>query len=196
MNSIPQHQIEEVALPKAAIAMEDRELVVKCMQNDRLAQFTLYKKFYGKMISVCNRYTNNRDEALEILNAAFLKVFQNLNQYQEQGSFEGWIRRIVVYTAIDQVRSRVKYKEYMVMEEFDANVPASVVQELYTKDLLNMLNELPENMRMVFNLFAIEGYKYHEIHSMLNISEGTCKWYVSEARKILKTRITQYHKLS
>jgi RNA polymerase sigma-70 factor (ECF subfamily) len=94
------------------------------------------------------------------------------------------------------VRSRVKYKEYMVMEEFDANVPASVVQELYTKDLLNMLNELPENMRMVFNLFAIEGYKYHEIHSMLNISEGTCKWYVSEARKILKTRITQYHKLS
>jgi RNA polymerase sigma factor (sigma-70 family) len=173
---------------------EDKDLIIACIKNDRLAQASLYKKHYGVMMSICMRYTKNRDEALEIVNNGFLKVFLNLNKWQG-GSLQGWIRRIITNTAIDQLRAQVKYKEQSLPDDYDVYIADDYTSKLETNDLMNLVNALPDEQRMVFNLFAIEGYKHKEIADLLHISEGTSKWYVSEARKTLKLRIEKHYKL-
>jgi RNA polymerase sigma factor (sigma-70 family) len=171
------------------------KLIEGCKANDRSAQESLYKRYYGKMMAMCMRYTGNRDDAMEVLNTGFLKVFRSLDSYGSNGSFDGWVYRIIYNSVIDRLRSRMK--EVRTLEVDDAmtvpGIDASSIQQLYVQDLMKLLNELPESTRVVFNMFAIEGYKHNEIGELLNISEGTSKWHVNQARKILKERLETKH---
>lgn len=173
----------------------DLDRIVRgCLENDRAAQEQLYKKYYGKMMGTCMRYLRNEDDAQDVLNNGFLKVFQNLKSYTGQGSFDGWVYHIIRNAIIDQLRKRVKYKETEINEQLENTIATEpgVLQQLYAKDLLKMLNNLPDTSRLVFNMFALEGFKHEEIAQTLNISVGTSKWHVSESRRILKQNLEQF----
>jgi RNA polymerase sigma-70 factor (ECF subfamily) len=179
---------------KAGLTPELAKIVEGCLANDRAAQEQLYRKYYGKMMGTCMRYLRNEDDAREVLNTGFLKVFQNLDKFENSGSFDGWVYLIIRNAIIDQIRKRVKYREESLTAEMEVNVgvEANALQQLYAKDLLNMLHNLPETTRLVFNMFALEGFKHEEIASTLGISAGTSKWHVSEARRILKQSLEHF----
>jgi len=178
-------------LLSAAPDPELAKLINDCRANDRSAQELLYKRYYGKMMAMCMRYTGNRDDAMEVLNAGFLKVFKSLDSYRSNGSFDGWVYRIIYNSVIDKLRSRMKeIKTVEVDNDMTiSGIDSSSIQQLYVQDLMGLLNALPEATRVVFNMFAIEGYQHNEISERLNISEGTSKWHVNQARKLLKERI-------
>ncbi|MBC7424906.1 MAG: RNA polymerase sigma factor [Bacteroidia bacterium] len=166
------------------------QLIELCMANDRQAQELLYRQYYGKAMGMCMRYFANRDDALEALNAGFLKVYNNLGSYRFDGAFEGWLFRIIYNSIIDHCRARMRQVKTVDLEEVnDSQTGMEALQQLYAVDLLKMLDHLPDASRTVFNMFAVEGYKHEEIAKTLNISEGTSKWHVNNARTILKTLI-------
>lgn len=186
----PLNRDAELSAPATVHPDTDR-LIRLCVANDRSAQAELYKQYYGKMMGICKRYFQNRDDAMEVLNCGFLKVFQNLKHYEQKGPFEAWIYRIIYNTIIDFLRSKKKtvFSSISDAEEFVSTAPDLPLQKLYTDDLLNLLYLLPDATRTVFNMFAIDGYKHEEIAEMLGISEGTSKWHVNQARKQLKELI-------
>ncbi len=167
----------------------DTELIAACLKDDRAAQSRLYKKYYGTMMAIGMRYLGQRDDALEVVNNAFLKVFLHLDSYEGKGSFEGWIKRIVYHCALDRIKQNIKYKNHVPVEDYPITVDETVVQKLYTQDLLKLLLDVPLASRTVFNLFVMEGLKHEEIARELGISAGTSKWHLSEARKTLKQLI-------
>ena len=165
----------------------DTRLVQGCCQQNRLAQRYLYQRFYSKMLSICMRYTSHRDEAEDVLNRAFLKIFQNINEYEEQGSLSGWMATITLRTAIDYVRSKIKYREVMDFNhEKDISLNAQAIDDLYAEDLFKLIQKLPSTSRTVFSLNAIEGYTHREISDMLSININTSKWHLAEAKKQLR----------
>ena len=180
-------------MTRLVAAYTDEELIEGCLQSDSKSQERLYAKYYGKMLSVCSRYERNREDALELLNNGFLKVFLNLKNFQGKGSFEGWVRKIMINTILEQHRKTVKYKEVIRFPdtEKDAGNDAAVEHELYAEDIIRMIASLPPSSRMVFNLYAIEGYTHREIGEMLHISEGTSKWHVAFAKDKLKKKIEE-----
>lgn len=129
------------------------------------------------------KYTNDEEQQISIINDGFLKVFKNISTYTFQGSFEGWIRRIVYRSLSDYYRKENKYLKAVVLEQKDAPLKDNALQSLYYEDLLKIIDLLPERHNKVFQLYAIEGYNHREVSEMLGISEGTSKWYLSEARK-------------
>jgi RNA polymerase sigma-70 factor (ECF subfamily) len=169
-----------------------QHIIQGCLKNDLKAQGQLYRGLYPAMIKVCLRYANgNADDAGLIYNQAMLKVFKNLEQYSEKGIFEAWVRRIIVNTCIDHCRSKLKFQVIEINEATADVFP--IVPDVYNRitgnEIVSLLYELPENIRIVFNLYVLEGYKHSEIGAALKIPEGTCRWYLSEARKILKEKI-------
>lgn len=167
---------------------EMRSLIERCIDNDRVAQAELYKQHHGKLMALCLRYFSNRDDALSVLNQGFLKIFKNLKSYDPAYDFGGWAYRIVQRTAIDQLRKQLRLENRMGKEEPDEDVGVSpdAIKNLYAKDLISLLHKLPPATRAVFNLFAIEGYSHSDISNELSMSEGTSKWHVNNARKLLK----------
>ena len=167
------------------------EIIKACIKGDRKAQKQLYQLFADKMFGVCLRYADNVDEAKDILQDGFIKVFLNLKQFNYKGSFEGWVRRIMVNTALEKFRD----KNYLFAVNMEQGYESRdkeydhILSELAAKDLLKMVQELSPQYRMVFNLYAIEGYSHKEICEMLNIKEGTSKSNLSRAREILKEKI-------
>jgi RNA polymerase sigma factor (sigma-70 family) len=176
---------------KVTVSITDAGLIEACLKDDRTAQAQLYKKYYGTMMAVCMRYLGNRDNALEVLNNAFLKVFRSLGDYAYKGSFEGWIRRIVYHCALDYIRQNTKYRNQSDIEDIQLAVDATAMQKLYVEDLLALLTEVPLASRTVFNMYVLDGYKHEEIAEQLGISSGTSKWHLSEARRILKMKIEE-----
>lgn len=169
-------------------------LIAGCKADERAAQEAMYKRYYGKMMGMCMRYISNRDDAMEVLNMGFLKMFRSLDGYQASGSFDGWVYRIIYNSVIDYLRSKVKAVKTVEIDDAELHqVDASAIQQLYVDDLLKLLDSLPESTRVVFNMFALEGYRHEEIADMLGISTGTSKWHVNQARQILKQQITQKH---
>jgi RNA polymerase sigma factor (sigma-70 family) len=166
-------------------------MIDACIANDRSAQANLYKRYYGKMMSLCLRYVKQRDDAMSVLNLAFLKVFKSLKTFQYNGSFDGWVHRIVYYSIIDQLRVNMKEMKTSEISEVSevSSLDASGLENLYVEDLYRLLDELPDSTRIVFNMYAVEGYKHEEIAEQLGISVGTSKWHVNNARTILKTLI-------
>ena len=167
-----------------------QELIDLCISGDPLAQKQLYDRFSPKMYGVCLQYSKNMEEAKDILQEGFIKVFRKLKQFRGQGSFEGWIRRIFINTALEKFRSQ---NRLVIMEE-DIEIPTAdladeIVSELSAHELLKMIQELSPQYRMVFNLYAIEGYSHIEISKMLKITEGTSKSNLSRARAILQDRV-------
>ena len=184
LSGLPQEDTSPVHLSAA-----DAALIEGCIDNKPLAQAALYKKYYGTMMAICMRYLSHRDNALEVLNIAFMKVFKNLKSYGQKGSFEGWMKRIVYHSVLDYIKQNATYNKQTVFEACEVSVEESSVQKLYAQDLLKLLEKLPIASRTVFNMYVMDGYKHEEIAKELNIAVGTSKWHLSEARKILKQLI-------
>jgi len=173
----------------------ETELIEGCRKKDRLAQEYLYRRCYGKMMSVAMRYTGNENEALEVLNAAFLKVFHSLDKFKrrEQSSFSGWVATIVTNTAIDHIRRHTNYRNRIDLNiEREPAISNMALENLVEQDLFKLIQKLPKASRTVFSMYAIDGYKHREIAEILNISEGTSKWHFSNAKKELQRLIINY----
>ncbi|HVF97147.1 MAG TPA: sigma-70 family RNA polymerase sigma factor [Flavisolibacter sp.] len=170
---------------------EHSNIIDGCRQNNRKAQEALYRAYYKTMITICLRYTKNDDDAVEVLNNGFLKVFQHINRYEfTKASLYTWIRTIVVNTCLDFVKKKARAeKHHELNNSVDVHVPADVVSRMKAAELLQLVRGLPPSTGAVFNLYVIEGYSHREIGKLLGISEGTSKWHLSEARKSLQQKI-------
>ena len=170
----------------------DSDLLARCRKNDRKAHNELYRQCFGYLLVICRRYSNNQEDAEALLNQGFLKIITNLDKFKEEVPFGSWIGRIMVNTIIDQFRRDKKRRENMSGLEIDEvhsmkNVDFNEAsQNLDAEALEQMIQQLPETSKKVFNLYAIDGYTHKEIGEMLNISDGTSKWHVSHARKVLQ----------
>jgi len=169
----------------------EAEIVEGCKAGKRELQKALYTRFSGKMFAVCLRYSKSREEAEDILQDGFVKVFHSIQQFMGTGSFEGWVRRIMVNTALEALR-----KKKLDFSSFDiahaGNQPDETFDltgKLSAQDLLTIIQELPNGYRTIFNLYAIEGYQHKEIAVMLNISEGTSKSQLARARGMLQEKL-------
>lgn len=168
---------------------ELQELIDGCIRNERSAQARIYHLFYPRMMSMVKRYFPEQVHAEEILNNGFLRAFQKINTFSFKGSFEGWLRRIVFHAVADYASSNVKYKQNIVLIEKDEFIHKDHAGRLYYNDLMDLVQQLPEATRNVFNMFVLEDLPHKEIAKTLNISEGTSKWHVSEARRMLKEKV-------
>jgi len=173
----------------------DEELLNGCIENKRLFQELLYRKYARKMYGICLSYAGDRDMAQDILQESFIKVFKNIRNYKSEGSLEGWIRRIIVNTALDSLRQKARLQKYISdKDEIVREVEdTSAIEKLQTQDILNQVAKLPDGARVVFNLYALEGYTHREIAEKLEITEGTSKSQFNRARKLL---IDMLNKLS
>jgi len=159
------------------------------MRNQRSAQEKLYHLFYPRMMGVVRRYIDHTEQAEEVLNNGFLRAFQKIDQYTFQGSFEGWLRKIVFHAVSDYVKQNARYNEKIMLVEKDQYVQKDHADRLYYAQLLELVQSLPGATRSVFNMYVMEGFSHKEIGKMLGISEGTSKWHLSEGRRILKDKI-------
>jgi RNA polymerase sigma factor (sigma-70 family) len=161
-----------------------------CLKNDRKQQEMLYKILAPKMLAVCMRYANDKDEAQDILQEGFIKMFKNMRNYRGEGSLEGWIRRIMVHSAISRYR---KAKTIVLVDDFaNQNIPVSSsfnANGLEAREILQMVDELPTTYRSVFNMYAIEGYSHQEIGSTLGMTELLSRTTLYRARAILKEKL-------
>jgi RNA polymerase sigma factor (sigma-70 family) len=166
-------------------------LIDGCKRNESASQEKLYKTMYPKMMSMVRRYVDNHNyqTAEEILNNGFLKVFQKIDTYKFEGSFEGWVRRIIFNSMSDYIRSNIKYMKKTVFVEKDEVIDNNITHKLGYEELLKIVQTLPDTSRIVFNMFAIEGFSHKEIADTIGISEGTSKWHLFEARKFLKAKL-------
>jgi RNA polymerase sigma factor (sigma-70 family) len=174
---------------------EIKEIIKGCLDGSRRDQELLYRRHASKLYAVCLQYSGNDEEARDILQEGFIKIFENLRHYKHEGSFEGWMRRITVNTALEKFRcshNLYRVDDIDTLRDQDADPDNQDYAGLEANDLLGIIRELPPKYRMVFNLYAIEGYSHKEISSMLNISEGTSKSNLSRARIILQRRVGSY----
>lgn len=161
------------------------ELIKKASKDDREAQQTLFEQFSPKMLGVCRQYVKDIHHAEDLMLQGFFKVFTNLHKFKNKGSFEGWIRRIIVNTCLTYLRKKNPIE--LTEEDFVFNdVATENLENTSVEDIQKLIDELPEGYKLVFNLYAIEGYKHSEISKKLNISEGTSKSQLFKARKCLQ----------
>ena len=165
----------------------EAELIKGCVGNDRRYQEILYKKYFPAMMRMCMRYTKDQEIALEIINTGFLRVFQKVDTYAFKGSFEGWIRRLVFHSLADYFKKESRTIKFLDINEKDGPASDNVLNKLYYEAIIALIDHLSGSTREVFWLFAVEGFSHVEIGEKLDISAGTSKWYLSEARKKLKS---------
>ncbi|MFL5774337.1 MAG: RNA polymerase sigma factor [Flavisolibacter sp.] len=171
----------------------ESDLIDGCIRGDRKMQYELYQRFAPKMYGVCLRYAGKAEEAEDILQEGFIKVFNKMSSYRGEGSFEGWIRRIFVNTAIEHFRKKTYLQPITETEE--ASVEGkylSVLDKLAEKDIIQLVQQLSPGYRTVFNMYVIEGYTHRQIAEALNISEGTSKSQLSRAKMILQDLVQTF----
>jgi len=175
----------------------EQELIDKCLGNDPFAQELLYRRFAPKMYGICLRYVRQREDASDILQEGFIRVFTNLKAYRGDGSFEGWVRRIIVNTAINHYKANTKYSRDLSVDEvhISANIDNDALSRLSTEELLKLVQELPDGFRMVFNLFVIEGYDHKEIGQMLGVTENTSKSQLHRAKIALQKKLLKEYNI-
>lgn len=171
-------------------------LVKRCKKGESKAQYALYEMLAPKMLGVCRRYVKSIEEAEEVLSNGFVKVFTKIDTFKNEGSFEGWVRRIMVRESINYIRYQRNIFVEMEPEWIPEQGHSPIQDEIEAGALLEVIDELPVGYRTVFNLFAIEGYSHKEIGTMLSITENTSKSQLSKARKYLKERVNQQQYLS
>lgn len=167
--------------------LSEQDLIKGCSRNDRRMQEVLYKQYCSSMLVLCKSYAKNEEDAVEILQDGFLKIFQRIDRYDaSKSSIYTWMRTIMIRTAIDFLRKQNK-KQIAIewKEEHDPAIDAEALERMSAQQILYLLQHLPATTRAVFNLFITEGYTHREIGELLKISEGTSKWHISEARKYL-----------
>jgi RNA polymerase sigma factor (sigma-70 family) len=170
----------------------DSDIIQGCLEGNPRMQEQLYRQYAPKMYAVCLRYSGQPEDAQDILQDGFVKVYRNLSRFRGEGSFEGWMRRIFVNTAIEHYRKSVKM--YPVTESQENQVEDrdwSAFDKLSVKDLMSLIQGLSPGYRTVFNLYVVEGYTHREIGEMLGISEGTSKSQLARAKTILQNLITK-----
>ena len=168
----------------------ETDIIKGSIEGDRRMQEALYHRFSPKMYAVCMRYSGHTEDAQDILQEGFIKVFRNLERFRGDGSFEGWMRRIFVNTAIEHYRKAVNL--YPVSEHQEESVPDkewTAFENLKAKDLTRLIQTLSPGYRTVFNLYVVEGYTHREIGEMLGISEGTSKSQLARAKNLLQGMI-------
>ncbi len=166
--------------------LAEAELIQRCLNNDVLAQNELYRRFAGKMMGVCMRYAKNRDDAKDILQDAFVRVYLNLKSFKAEGSFEGWIKRIMINTAIKHYRKNLKLSNNIDIEAaYDVGFDSDIIGKMGVTELMDKVQTMPDGYRTIFNLYIVEGYQHNEIGEMLGISEGTSKSQLARARNYL-----------
>lgn len=168
---------------------ELEQLINGCILNERSAQEKMYKLFYPRMMALVRRYIDQDMQAEEVLNNGFLRAFQKVKQYNFQGSFEGWLRKIVFHAVADYVKQNTKYSNQIVLVEKDEYVHKDHAERLYYDQLIKLVQGLPDATRTVFNMYVMDGFTHKEIGNILGIREGTSKWHLSEGRRILKEKI-------
>ena len=176
-------------------AYSEQDIIAGCRKKNRAIQEHLYKVYYSLFLKVCARYAKNMQDAEQLLNDGFLKIFTQIDKYGNTGSFEGWMKRVVVNTCLDYLRSTY-LKEEMTMhvnaiqpEETNLSVTNEGMEHIEFRELVNMIQTLPSMTRTVFNLFVFEGFNHKEISEQLDISEGTSHWHVHQARNVLQKKI-------
>lgn len=163
----------------------DPQWIYRCVKNDRVAQEHIYRLYFMKATRQCQRYTQDEDALISIVNDAFMKVFKKIGQFDFNGSFEGWLRRVVFTTMADHFRKRKDNISFIdVPEQTEQGVPA--LDKMYLDDLLALINQLPETSKTVFMKYHMEGFNHREIGEMMDFSEGTSKWHLHQARKLLQ----------
>lgn len=175
--------------------ISDQEIVKGCLKKDKLAQKSLYDRYSGLLLGICIRYATDVPEAEDILQESFVKVFLNIGDYSGQGSFIGWMRKIVINTAITHYHKNLKHKHYVEIEELytsEAGSSDNPDTPFTADELLKVLDQLPPGYRAVFNLYAIEGYKHKEIAEMLKIDVNTSKSQYSRARSLIQKKLKNY----
>ncbi|NOR28965.1 MAG: sigma-70 family RNA polymerase sigma factor [Lutibacter sp.] len=168
--------------------MSLNELVKQCAKNDRKAQGEIYQLFSGKLFSICLKYSKNKQEAQDNFQDGFITIFNKIGQFKFKGSFEGWLKRVMVNTIL------LKYRQKNVLNLVTEEIPDEVIVDIDDDEvsldfLLNLIQELPDRYRMVFNLYVLDGFSHKEVSKMLQIAEGTSKSNLARARAILKQKI-------
>lgn len=166
-----------------------------CRNGNRQAQEALYQALAPQMMGICLRYAADRADAEDILQTGFIRVFQKMNAFRMEGSFEGWVKRIMVNTAIEMYRKNLRTLAAVSLDEVQEEVRLSDWNSLEVQDLLKLIQTLPNGYRVVFNLYALEGYSHKEIADELGITEGGSKSQLSRARAILKEKIKEMEEL-
>ena len=170
-------------------------LISKCKNKDIRAEYELYKECFALLMGICSRYTVNKDDAVDLLNRAYLKILNNLEKFDESKSFEKWAKSIMVNTVIDEFRKAKNYKELFVQGDMD-DLPTykhpydlnDAEERLDAKDIMKEIKRLPDGCKEVFNLYVFEGLSHQEISKSLNIAESTSRWHLAKARTMLKER--------
>ncbi len=172
--------------------MLNPKLIEGCVKKDRKSQKELYKLYYGYALRICLRYSKNKDEAVEVVNDGFMKVFINIARYQSEQSFNSWLSTIMINTAIDQYRKRIKQLEMEELnEQHQVEDRENILSNINYEDLIKLVQKLSSAYRTVFNLFAIDGYTHEEISQLLQISVGSSKSNLFKARENLKKMLTE-----
>lgn len=173
--------------------ISESDLIAGCINGDRKMQKELYDRFSAKMFGVCLRYAGSTEEAEDILQEGFIKVFRKIGSYRGDGSFEGWIRRIFVNTAIEQFRRKTYMQPITEREENSVETTyLSVLDNLAEKDIVKLVQQLSPGYRTVFNMYVVEGYTHRQIAESLGISEGTSKSQLSRAKIILQDLVKKH----
>jgi RNA polymerase sigma factor (sigma-70 family) len=176
--------------------LSDAELIKGCLEGKNDIQKLLYKKYASTMFGICLRYFEAREEAEDALQEGFIKVFTNLDSFRSEGSLEGWIKRIMVNTALNLLRNHQKYLLHTDIEEVEHLIKdeSDFLDKFSEEELLKLLQELPHGYRLVFNLYEIEGYSHKEIAEMLEISVSTSKTQLLKARKVLQRKLIELNR--
>jgi RNA polymerase sigma-70 factor (ECF subfamily) len=178
--------------------LSDPEIIEGCLRHSRQAQQLLYDKYSRFLLGICMRYSVDRSEAEDVLQEVFVRVFFNINEYSGVGSFPGWLRKVAVNTAITSYHRNLKHRYHVDIEEYRSMETGNISfeEDLFSADeLYQVLNELPPGYKMVFNLYAIEGYKHREIADIMHIDVNTSKSQYSRARAMLREKLGKLREL-
>lgn len=177
--------------------MTENDIIIGCINEDRQCQRDLFNRYAGKMMTVCLRYARHRMEAEDILQDAFIKVFDNIKRFESKGSFEGWIRRIVVNTALKNASRHGFQKEIMGTDNVvETSEDPSVLSKLSEDEILGLIQQLPDGYRTVFNLYCIEGFSHKEVGESLGIEESTSRSQLVKARNMLQNKVRDAQKIN
>ena len=177
--------------------ISEAQLIKGCCQGDRESQRELYQRYSAGMLMVCTRYSKSREDAEDILQEAFIKVFKNIKSFKQQSTLGYWIKRIVINTALNFQRGKLYLFPMVELDgDSDISVNDQALSNCGMQELTKMIQSLPVGCQVIFNLYAIEGYKHHEIAEMLKISEGTSKSQYARAKNLLKQMINEANNIN
>lgn len=170
-------------------------LLEGCIANQRKAQEGMYRQFYGFAMSIALRYSRDEHDAADILSNAFVKIFKSIKTFDSsKGNLHGWIKRIVINEGLDHMKSRQRFSEHVEVETVEEpQINNGVLEQMGAEEIMELIQKLPPATHAVFVMYVVEGYNHREIGEKLNISEGTSKWHLSEARKTLQQQLQHLH---